>query len=179
MGLPHIACPACNSHIPLEAWLAHVGARQALLALADLHGSLRLPAVALRYLALFAPEKRTLSFDRIADLLVGLGELIRPARVEWRGRAYAAPLEAWIAGMEQMLADPRIRRPLKNHNYLRAVVAGLADQHEADLEARVEQTRQGVAGTGGGAERAQRAAMPAHIRDQLKSFTTAKGDHHG
>lgn len=150
-GLPVIPCPVCNSQIPLEVWMAHTGARQAIVALTELHGSLRLASVALRYLALFAPERRTLSLDRVAAILTELGELVRSARVEWRGRAWAAPVDSWIAGMEQMLADPGIRRPLKNHNYLRAVVAGLADADEATQEAARQQRASGITPVGASA----------------------------
>lgn len=171
-GLPIIPCPACHSQIPMEVWLSHTGARTALVALAELHGSQRLAAVALRYLALFAPEKRTLSLDRVATLLTELGDLVRPARVEWQGRIWAAPLDSWIAGMEQMLADPKIRRPIKNHNYLRAVVAGQADQVEARAEHHIEQVRQGAAGTGSRSVRAERTGMPTSVKEQLNKFTT-------
>lgn len=171
-GLPTTPCPVCNSMIPMEVWVSHAGARQALVAMAELHGSMRLASMAIRYLALFAPEKRALSFDRVADLLNQLGGLIRPARVEWQGKTLAAPLESWIAGIELMLADSKIRRPLKNHNYLRAVVAGMADAVEAKAEHHVEQVRQGAAGTGGGAGRAQRTGMPTSVKEQLKNFTT-------
>ena len=133
-GLPLIPCPVCNSQIPIEVWMAHTGARQAIVALAELHPGWRLGAVSLRYLALFAPEKRTLTLDRVADILVELGTLIRPARVEWKGRTWAAPVETWVQAMEEMIVSPTLKRPLKNHNYLRSVVAGLCDADDATGE---------------------------------------------
>lgn len=178
-GLPIIPCPACNTQIPMEVWIAHQGARQALVALADLHGSQRLASMAIRYLALFAPEKRTLTMDRVATLLIELGDLVRPARVEWEGRTHAAPLDSWVAGMELMLADTKIRRPLKNHNYLRAVVAGMADHQEAKQETKTEQRRQGHAGQGGAAARSAKSGMPADIRETLAKFKTEKGASNG
>lgn len=185
MGLPVIPCPVCNSQLPLESWLTHAGARQALVALAELHGSMRLAAVALRYLALFAPEKRTLSLDRVGALLADLGELIRPARVEWQSRTWAVPIDTWIDGMEQMLADPGLRRPIKNHNYLRAVVAGMAAREEGQQEhQRITRGRGETPVGNSAAHRAKpepvvttpRASMPSYIKDQLSQFTK-KGGH--
>lgn len=167
-GLPLIPCPVCNSQIPVEVWMAHAGARQAIVALAEMHPGWRLGAVSLRYLALFAPEKRTLSLDRVAAILVELGDLIRPARVEWKGRTWAAPVEAWVQAMEEMLASTTIARPLKNHNYLRSVVAGLCDADDAAQERGRHQRGSGstpVATSAAHRDFPPPAPRPAHNRE--------------
>lgn len=181
-NLPAIPCPACHSQIPLEVWLAHAGARQALVTLAELHPGWRLGAVALRYLALFAPAKRTLSLDRVADLLGQLAELIGPARVQWQGRAWAAPVDVWIAAMEHMLADAMLRRPLKNHNYLRAVVANLADREEGCREQAADARAAGRTPVGAISSEPQFrhvGHMPASVRDVLKQANPKKEPKHG
>lgn len=152
--------------------MAHAGARQAIVALSELHPGWRLSAVALRYLALFAPEKRTLSLDRVAAILIELGELIRPARLEWKGRTWSAPVEAWVQGMEDMLASPTITRPLKNHNYLRSVVAGLCDADDAAQERGRHQRGSGstpVATSSAHRDFPPPAPKPAHNREAAQA----------
>lgn len=177
-GLPIVACPVCGTRIPLEVWIACTATREAFTALAKLHPSQRLPWTAMRYAALFGPAKQTMRWERIADVLREIGELISTGRVEWKHQTLAAPLDYWLNGMEALLAKTDLRRPLANHNYLKAVVAGMSDQAAAQVEQRIEQTRQGVAGTGGAAARAERTGkteMPTSIREQLKQATIPKG----
>lgn len=45
-GLPSVHCPCCNVQLPLEGWIAHAATREAFLALAALHPSVRLPMTA-------------------------------------------------------------------------------------------------------------------------------------
>lgn len=177
-GLPIVACPVCGTKIPLEVWIACTATRDAFLALASLHPSQRLPMTALRYTSLFAPARQTMRWERIADVLREVGELVATGRVDWKHQTLPAPLDYWLGGMEALLAKADLRRPLANHNYLKAVVAGMSDQAEAKAEVRTEQTRQGVAGTGGAAARAERtgkAEMPQSIKAQLAQFTQPKG----
>lgn len=135
-GLPIVACPCCNVQLPLEAWIAASSTREAFLALAELHPSLRLPKTALRYVGLFAPIKQTMRWERIADLLLEVREMVSTGRVEWKHQSLAAPLDYWLAGMETLLAKSDLRRPLGSHNYLKAVVAGMSEQAVAGDEQR-------------------------------------------
>lgn len=134
MSLPIVACPCCNVQLPLEAWIAHQGAREAFLALAGLHPSMRLPYTTMRYVGLFGPRKQTMRWDRIADLFREVKELISTGRVAWKGLDLPAPLDYWLNGMETLLAKDDLRRPLANHNYLKAVVAGMSEQAAATIE---------------------------------------------
>jgi hypothetical protein len=130
-GLPIVACPVCGTKIPLEVWIACTATREAFLALASLHPSQRLPWTAMRYAALFAPARQTMRWERIADVLREIGELVSSGRVEWKHQTLPAPLDYWLNGMEALLAKTDLRRPLSNHNYLKAVVAGMSDQAAA------------------------------------------------
>lgn len=142
MSLPAVACPCCNVQLPLEAWISNTATREAFLALAGLHPSMRLPMTCLRYVGLFAPIKQTMRWERIADLLAEVRELISTGRVEWKHQSLAAPLDYWLTGMETLLAKSDLRRPLANHNYLKAVVAGMSEQSQAgDEQRRVSQAR--------------------------------------
>lgn len=141
-GLPIVACPCCNVQLPLEAWIAHSSTREAFLALAELHPSLRLPKTALRYVGLFAPIKQTMRWERIADLLLEVKQMVSTGRVEWKAQSLPAPMDYWLAGMETLLAKADLRRPLANHNYLKAVVAGMSDQAAgADEQRRIASGR--------------------------------------
>lgn len=134
MSLPIVACPCCNVQIPLEVWLAHTATREAFLTLAELHPGLRLPKTALRYVGLFAPAKRTLRWERIADLLREVAELVNSGRVAWKHQDLPAPMDYWLTGMESLLAKEDLRRPLSNHNLLKAIVASYSEQAQAGAE---------------------------------------------
>lgn len=185
MALPAVSCPCCNVQLPLEAWLAHAATREAFLALAGLHPSMRLPMTCLRYVGLFAPRRQTMRWDRIADLLAEVRALIAAGTVEWKHQTLPAPLDYWLAGMENMLARPDLKTPLGNHNYLKAVVAGMSEGSEARAESRALAQARGETPVGHSAaqassppktqaERPAPRGMPAHIRDQLAVFT--RGD---
>ena len=67
-----------------------------------------------------------------------------------KGRDWAAPLPAWAEAIDQMLSQRdagRLELPMKGHGYLFAILAGMADRHEAAAEKTREEQR-----------RAQRAA---------------------
>lgn len=189
-GLPLVACPSCNARMSLDALLGHQGARDAVLALATLHPSAsRLATTTLRYIGLFAPAKREMGFDRVAGLLTELAELMKTGRVERRGRVWAAPLENWIAAMDEMLAKrERLTLPLKSHGYLLEILAGYADRAESGAEEKREAERRYAFSTerqadgpvalgalvGGGARASpprQKTPPPPDIREKLQRYT--------
>jgi hypothetical protein len=101
--------------------------------------------------------------------------MMETGRIERNGRTWAAPLDYWQTALDAILANATLRRPLKSHGYLLEVLAGQTDRAEAKAETQVEQRRQGAAGTGGGADRAKRAGMPASVKETLKQFTQKGG----
>lgn len=135
-----LTCAACGALSSLDVLIAHQGAREAVLA------ALRLPAplgdVLIQYCALFRPEKRQLSFDRLARLLNELLPMISSAKVERNGRLWAAPLDAWRAALDEMIAKrDKLTLPLKSHGYLLEIIAAAANRSEAATEAKREQDR--------------------------------------
>lgn len=135
-----VTCPCCSARFPIEAALADDAARQAVAA------ALKLPAplgdLLLRYIALFRPEKRALSWPRAAQLLGELCEAIKRGQVERDGRAWAAPLEAWRAALEQMVNQrDTLTLPLKSHGYLYKIIAAQANRAEGHQEQRTERQR--------------------------------------
>ncbi len=181
----------------LDTLLASEGAREAVMT------ALQLPAplgkALVQYLALFRPAlrpgsgqaQRQLSFDRVNSLLSELLPLIQSGKFERNGRLWAAPVESWRQGIEEMLAKrDGLTLPLKSHGYLLTIIAGYADKTEARAEARAEERqRSGRAPVGApsGAMMAEgakpeaetpaekRARMPEAIKQQLDKFIHKTG----
>lgn len=137
-------CPACGFAGEIEAFLVEPEAKRAIARVAALE-----PAVGKLigpYLRLFGSGKRGLQLRRAVKLIDELTALIEPGRVardERTGVRRPATPAMWAAGIEQMLANPP-SGPVQNHNYLRAIVFGLADAADAQAErAREEAARTG------------------------------------
>jgi len=145
-----LTCPSCGAEYPIEAGLLEDEGKR----LAAIVGEMEpvLARTALAYLRLFKPAKTALRTARAIKVLQELLELVRVGTVcrdERNGIHRPASSAAWIAGIEQMLQQPeRLRLPLSNHNYLRQIVWGIADQADAQAE---RQRGKGVSrqGTGG------------------------------
>ncbi len=138
-----LTCPACGALSSLDVLIGHAGAREAVLA------ALRLPAplgdLLVQYVALFRPAQRQLSFDRLAALLGELQPMIEAGRIERGGRAWAAPLDAWRAALEDITAKrDKLTLPLKSHGYLLEIIAGQAGKADAAAESGKEAAARGV-----------------------------------
>lgn len=117
-------CPACGATLSLDALIAHDGAREALATVFKLSGVLGSAMV--RYLALFRPETRELTMDRVGRLLGELVPDIQAQRISRDGQVFDAPVEAWVWGIEQTLAardSGRLKTPLKSHGWLYEVIS--------------------------------------------------------
>lgn len=170
------ACPACGANYSLDALVSHDGARELVAELAAVSGPLA--GAVLRYLGLFRPQQRSLSWDRAARLLAELAPMLQSARVERRGRVYAAPREAWIAAIEHMLDHrERLTLPLKSHGYLIEVLVGAIEQQEARAEAKQEDRRAGRTPVGGVAAKPDPkpdAPAPARAKPETIARTLAE-----
>lgn len=172
-----LVCPACGSVNSLDSLVGHDGARAALAELAALSGPFA--GAVLRYLALFRPEKRQLSFDRVASLLAELNPMIIEARITRNGRAYAAPREVWIGAIDSILASrDRLTLPLKSHGYLLEIIVGQIHKAEMAAESKREAGRAGHTPTGGSAPRPVPEPEPETPRASketiAKTLATAK-----
>lgn len=158
-----LVCPACGSVNSLDSLVGHDGARAALAELAALSGPFA--GAVLRYLALFRPEKRQLSLDRVASLLAELNPMILEARITRNGRVYAAPREVWVAAIDTMLASrDRLTLPLKSHGYLLEIIVGQVHKAESAAESKREAGRAGHTQVGGHAPRPEPAPEPEKPR---------------
>ncbi len=137
-----MSCPACHAELSLEVLISHEAARQAVARLATV--SLPFGALTLRYMALFRPEKRGLSIERLVRLVEELLPDIERRAVTRKGRDWDAPVEAWRAAFEVVLSKRdkgTLTLPLTSHGLLYEVLAGIAEKQEAREESRMEQDR--------------------------------------
>lgn len=164
-----MSCPACHAELSLEVLISHEAARQAVARLAVV--SLPFGALTLRYMALFRPEKRGLSIERLVRLVEELLPDIERQAITRKGRDWAAPVEAWRAAFEVVLGKRdkgTLTLPLTSHGLLYEVLSGLADKQEARAESERETDR-----------RNRRLAGPQHgprdLSDLADDLGTAPG----
>lgn len=123
-----IQCPCCGEQFPFEAGFADADGKQ----LAALFAKLdpKLGRAVLNYLRLFSPAKRGLRMTKAVRIVEELLDLVESGQVQRDARtneSKAAQPRLWTAGIEQMIAQrDRLSLPLDSHNYLRAVVFGIA-----------------------------------------------------
>ncbi len=142
-------CGTCNS---LDSLVPNADAREAIAEIAEISGPLA--SAVLRYLGLFRPAQRQLSFGRVATLLAELKPMILSARIERSGRNYAAPREVWVAAIDSILASrDRLTLPLKSHGYLLEIIIGQIHKAEQASETKRENSRAGITPVGGHAPR--------------------------
>lgn len=134
-----LSCPVCGTELDMAALFAHEADQRALARLASV--SIPLGARVLQYITLFTPPKTRLTAAKKIKLLLQLLPDLERGTIQHKGREWQAPHVAWAAAIDQMLdarAAGRLELPMKGHGYLYAVIAGMANQHEAAAEARRE-----------------------------------------
>lgn len=133
-------CPECGFQGDVVAFFVETDARQGMAEAARLPPELA--SLVIRYLGLFRPPERALSLSKATRLIHELADAVEAGTVERRGRAWHTTTVTWKSGLEAMLdARDRLTLPLKNHNYLYEILAGLADQIEGKAEQQVEAAR--------------------------------------
>ena len=135
-----ITCPACGAEFDLTVAFACEEERRAVARRASV--SIPLGTRVLKYIALFTPPKQRLTSAKKLKLLMQLLPDLERKVITHKGRDWTAPLDAWAQAIDQMLAArdaQRLELPMKGHGYLYAVLAGMADKHEAAQEAKREE----------------------------------------
>jgi len=132
MSIPAV-CPVCQAKFPIEAGINDAHARQAIAT------AIKLPPPLgdhiLRYMALFAPQSRAITMDRLARLLNELTDQITSGELKRDGRRYKTSTEVWAAGLQEVLdGRDRWRLPLKTHGLLFALTVDHANKYSAQLE---------------------------------------------
>ncbi len=133
-----LTCPCCGATLSLEALLNDAAARQAVASALALPAGL--DARLLRYLGLFRPPQRSLTWDRAARLLEELNTMISAGQIQRHGRAWPAPVEYWQRALDE-ITNRQLDLPLKSHGYLLEIIAGLGNKAEAQAEADIEARR--------------------------------------
>ncbi len=148
-------CPVCHSHIQLEALVQDDAGSELLGVLAGLGRPLARPLV--QYLGLFRPEKSDLSNARALKLA--------------QETLAIADRDSLIAGLHDAVRSLHEKRqrgeyqPLKNHNYLKKVLASVAPDarnpapEAANRKSTVTQKKQGMEETPEQAQRKWEAHM--------------------
>ena len=136
----NLVCPICQAEYPLAAAMNDVAARQAVVKAFSLT---QMGDRLIAYVALFKPAKQALSMVRLAKLLDGLVDMVKAGQIKKNGNTYAAPQQYWMQAIDQMLGNRQaLSLPLKNHNYLIAIIASASEKVEAQKEADAEKGRQ-------------------------------------
>lgn len=131
-----LTCPSCSCEFPIEAGFADADGKRLAALFAEIEPALGRAVIG--YLRLFKPPKNALRTARAIKVLQQLLELVNAGSVcrDERGgvRRPASPA-TWTAAIEQMLQGrEKLTLPLDNHNYLRAIVFGMADAADAVRE---------------------------------------------
>lgn len=157
-------CPDCGTQGHVSAFFAEDDGKRLAAILAGMAPELGRATIA--YLGLFKPAKTALRMARAVklaqelDTLASAGSVCRDERGGVRRPCSAA---TWAAGIEVMLAQrASLSLPLENHNYLRAVVYGMADK----ADAAAERQREEDARTGRGRTATATKAEPAESKLQ-------------
>ena len=135
-----LSCPVCGTELDLAVLFSHEHDQRALARLASV--SIPLGSRVLQYLALFTPPKQRLTAAKKIKLILQLLPDLERQAITHKGRDWEAPLAAWAQAIDQMLAArdaQRLELPMKGHGYLFAILAGMADKHEASAEQQREQ----------------------------------------
>lgn len=180
-----LTCPSCGAVSSMEGLLNHDAARAAIAQAFALYAPLG-PAL-LRYMALFRPAQRQLTWDRVSTLLDELLPMIEAERIERNRKTYPMPHVSWVAGIEQMLAQrDKLSLPLKSHGYLLEILVGLAEKAQHVETAKKESVARGETPVGASAahkpftppaapERSDPAARSAGLA-AIKDIVNLKGN---
>lgn len=136
-----IKCPACGAVASLDLLLAaEDGASEVVKIAGEMQPELW--RLMVQYVALFRPARSKLSFARMATLLGELHPMIKNAIFERGGKQYHAPLNYWLAAIEQMLSQrDRLTLPLKSHGYLFEIMMSIDAKAIKDIEKAVTEQR--------------------------------------
>lgn len=141
-----LVCPSCGAVASAEVWEHDARWREMMQVVASLPAPL--PSTVLGYLALFRPGKTALSVKKALRLTRELSALVAQGHIQVQGQV-ARPCHPrmWAAAMEQMVERRgTLTLPLKNHNYLRRIVWGVAD--ETDRQREMTKNREALSGNG-------------------------------
>lgn len=116
-------CPCCGARFPLEAALNDAAGREMMTLVATL--PTELSRAALTYLSLFRSSSRALAWQRALKLIREVIGLSTPAHL-------VVALNSTLDSLRPRQGEPGWK-PLKNHNYLKQVLASVEAQTIAPI----------------------------------------------
>lgn len=134
-----LTCPACGAALSADAAANDAEARQCLATIAQMPEAVARFVFA--YISLFRPSGgRGLRWSRARRMVDELYRMILAGDVR-KGQMAARQADPamWRQAMEQVVNHPPARLPLRNHNYLIAIVYDLADAADRTRERESEQ----------------------------------------
>ena len=121
-----LVCPSCGTQADLAVFMMQPEFADSVRLCLDLLGARG--DVMMGYLGLFKPAKQRMTPAKLKVALGGLVPMMQQGTFERNGNTYTATREAWVAGMQAVLAQrATIVPPLGSHAYLLAVMAGMMD----------------------------------------------------
>ena len=135
-----LCCPVCHAEFDLAVLVKHAEDREAFDRITAHCTPLRARLV--QYVTLFKTPKHKLSPKKQNHIAMQVVPDIERGAITWKGRDWAAPLPAWAQAFDQMLEQRNagtLELPMKGHGYLYAILAGMADKHEAAQEQQRQQ----------------------------------------
>lgn len=151
-----LTCTSCGAHGSIEQFTADADARRSVELVAALPAEIG--PVVVRYLGLFRPMKRGLTWDRVLKISAEVFEMIKAGAVEHRGKRYPATPAMIASAMQQMLDNrERLELPMTSHGYLVKIVAGESPREAARAETAHEELKR-VASTQRSGSRSQAVA---------------------
>ena len=114
--MTHLRCPHCQRQIDLLAACDAADGREFFEAVTALPAPAIKPV--LRYLALFSPPTRGLTWSRLGRLLRDLQEPLKRGELRRDGKLYVAPVDVWLRAMTHLVEDPpkTLSLPLRGHH---------------------------------------------------------------
>ena len=157
-----LSCPVCGAELDMTVLFAHEHDQRALARLATV--SIPMGARVLQYLTLFTPPKTRLTAAKKIKLILHLLPDLERRAITFKGRDWAAPLDAWAQAIDQMLLardQGKLDLPMKGHGYLYSILSGMADKFESQAEQQRE---------------ADRRAVPQQATVQVRGQTMSMGE---
>jgi hypothetical protein len=134
-----LTCSCCGAHGSIELFTSDELARRFSELLSELPAGLS-ASVARRYIALFRPKQRGLSWDRACALMGEVKHMAETGGVWLNNQRYPASPNLLTVAMQQMLDKPAgLVLPLKTHGYLLTIIASGSVVEQLRIEQQINQ----------------------------------------
>jgi len=140
-----LRCPNCGHAAAMIDFSNEESARQAVYLASNLPKPLG--RLIMRYIGLFRPATRSLTWDRTLKIMHQLKTDIDAGRIERHNRIWQAPENLWHKAFTTILEksdSQTLKLPLKNHGYLYEIISSEQNSLEAHEEQKNENKRQSL-----------------------------------